>query len=259
VSRTRRTTLGLLLGALLTTQARGASAEEKAAAAQAAPSSQGSEERPDVQTADGADNCAAFQIKNQKELHLWESTQPPVPYQYPRTKLFMNAPWAQFFSSLGHAGELAMATIFPHVGAQFRGDAPAAYVGWPWSVLVFGPEYSCSRKFNTFVVHGHRGHRLLLEPAVVSSKLGVGFSVRPGYRFIWHPSSWVVGPGLGLGSTVEIAGNQEPFRASISPEAVAHFGNCCASSYFTLAARYDHYFKGLNRDIVGATLGYTFF
>jgi hypothetical protein len=217
------------------------------------------EERTDVQTADGADTCRAFDEKNERELRLWEKTQPPVPYAYPRTKTIMDAPWPPFLSGVGRAGELIMATIFPHVGAQFRGDAPAAYLGWPWTVAIFGPMYACSRKFNTFVVHGHRAHRLLVEPAVVSSKNGVGFSVRPGYRFVWHPSTWVVGPGLGIGSTVEVAGNREPFRWSISPEAVAHFGNCCAASYFTLAARYDHYFKGNNLDIVGATLGYTFF
>jgi hypothetical protein len=217
------------------------------------------DDRPDVQPVDGAADCRAFEEKNEREMHAWEKTQPAVPYRYPQTKEFLNAPWAQFFSSLGRAGELVMATIFPHIGAQQRGDAPAAYVGWPWTIVAFGPFYSCTRKFNTFVVHGHRVHRLLLEPAVVASKLGVGFSARPGYRFIWHPSTWVVGPGVGLGSTVEIAGNKEPFRYSVSPEAVAHFGNCCASSYFTLTARYDHYFKGTNRDIVGASLGYTFF
>ena len=218
-----------------------------------------SEERPDVQTADGAADCRAFQERNEREMHAFEKSQPPVPYRYPQTKQFLDAPWSQFFSSLGRAGELVMATIFPHVGAQQRGDAPAAYVAWPWTIAAFGPFYSCTRKFNTFVVHGHRVHRLLVEPAIVAGKLGVGFSTRPGYRFILHPSTWVVGPGIGLGSTVEIAGNKEPFRYSISPEAVAHFGNCCSSSYFTLTARYDPYLKGTIRDIIGASLGYTFF
>jgi hypothetical protein len=171
----------------------------------------------------------------------------------------LNAPWAQFFSSMGRGGELILATLLPHVGAQFRGDAPAAYVGWPWSIFVFGPYYACTRKENSFIVHGHRVHRILVEPAIVPSKQGVGFSVRPGYRFIWHPTSWVVGPGIGIGSTLEVAGNQEPFRYSVGPELVAHFGNCCSSSYFTLTMRYDHYFKGNNRDIIGGSLGYVFF
>jgi hypothetical protein len=208
---------------------------------------------------DGAAACAEFEERNIKEMHLWEKSQPPVPYTYPQTRLFLGAPWAQFFGNLGRAGELIMATLFPHVGAQYRGDAPAAYVGWPWTILIFGPNYACTRKYNTFVVHGHKAHRIVLEPAIVSSSLGVGFSTRPGYRFIWHPSTWVVGPGAGIGSTLEIAGYHQPFRYSVSPEVIAHFGNCCASSYFTLTARYDHYFKGLNQDIIGATLGYTFF
>lgn len=212
-----------------------------------------------LETADGAKSCREFREKNDHELAAWEKAQPPVPYRYPRTSTFMNAPWGAFFENLNYSGELFLASILPHFGAQFRGDAPAAYVSFPWSIFVFGPMYSCSRKPGTFVVHGHRGHRGLVEPAIVSSKQGVGFSVRPGYRFIWHPSSWVVGPGLGLGSTVEISGNREPFRASISPEAVLHFGNCCRPSYFTFAMRFDHFFAGRNQNIFGGSLGYTFF
>jgi len=214
---------------------------------------------PDRETADGSDECREFYDENTRQLLAWEKKQPAVPYRYPREQTVGHAPWGQFFSSVGHSGELLLATLLPHVGAQFRGDSPAAHVAWPWTVLVFGPMYSCTRKKETFVVHGHRAHRLLVEPAVVSSNRGVGFSVRPGYRFIWHPTSWVVGPGIGLGSTIEIKGNREPFRYSIGPELVAHFGTCCRSSYFTLAIRYDHFFKGTNRDIVGASLGYTFF
>lgn len=212
----------------------------------------------EIETADGSMECLAFREKNERELARWEREQPPVPYAYPREGLLLNAPWGNLFRNLGRSGELVLATLIPHVGAQLRAGAPAAHVSWPWSVAV-GPLYACSRKRGTFVVHGHRAHRFLLEPAIVSSKLGIGFSVRPGYRFVWHPSSWVVGPGLGLGSTVEVAGNREPFRYSVSPELVAHFGTCCSSSYFTLALRYDHYFKGQSRDILGASLGYTFF
>lgn len=216
--------------------------------------------RADIETADGADECTVFSVKNTRDLLQWERSQPPVPYRYPREKTVLHAPWGRFFDGLGgRTGELLLATIFPHLGAQLRGNAPAAYVGWPWTMATFGPTYACTRKKGTFVVHGHRAHRLMFEPAIVSSTRGVGFSVRPGYRFVWHPSSWVVGPGVGLGSTVEIKGNQEPFRASLGPEALLHFGACCTSSYFTLAVRYDHYFTGRSRDIVGANLGYTFF
>lgn len=213
----------------------------------------------DIERADGSTDCRAFRAKNELELAKFEKGQPPTPYKYPREQEILNAPWGNLFGNLNHAGDLLLATILPHVGAQFRGDAPAAVVAWPWSILVFGPMYSCTRHKNTFTVHGHRVHRMMLEPIVVSSKFGVGFSTRVGYRFIWHPTSWVVGPGVGFGSTVDIAGAKEKFRASLSPEILLHFGNCCDSSYFTFSFRYDHYFNGTNKEIFGGTLGYVFF
>lgn len=212
----------------------------------------------DVDAANGVSGCREFIEENDRELAAWEAEQPPVPYKYPVEKKWLHAPWARLFGNIGSAGELILATVLPHVGAQFRGDAPAAYISWPWS-FVLDPPFSCTRKKGTFVVHGHRAHRLLVEPAIVSSTRGIGMSVRPGYRFLLHPTSWVVGPGAGIGATVDINGNREPFRVSISPEAVLHFGQCCRPSYFTLAVRYDHYFGGNVRDIIGANLGYTFF
>ena len=217
------------------------------------------DEESDVETADGSRECREFREKNESELADWEKEQPPVPYRYPREQLLLGAPWSQFFKTMGHSGELVIATLVPHIGAQFRGDAPAAQVAWPWTILAFGPATSCSRKRGTFVVHGHKAHRLMFEPALVSSTRGVGLSFRPAYRFVWHPTSWVVGPGIGLGSTIEVAGNREPFRYSVSPELVAHFGHCCRSSYFTFALRYDHFLGGNIRDIIGGSLGYTFF
>lgn len=212
-----------------------------------------------LETADGASDCRAFREKNDRELEKWERSQPPVPYRYPRENLFLNAPWDRFFHNLGYSGPLILATLLPHAGAQYRGGEPAASLSWPWSIFVVGPMYACTRKPDTFVVHGHRVHRFMLEPSLVSSNRGLGFSVRPGYRFIWHPTSWVVGPGIGIGSTIEIKGNHEPLRPSIGPELVAHFGQCCNSSYFTLALRYDHFLAGNNRDVIGTSLGYTFF
>src|SRR5262245_17455336 len=111
------------------------------------------EDPTELETADGWQGCYNFREKNQRELESWEAAQPPVPYRYPREKTFLNAPWPQFFSNLGRAGDLVLATLIPHVGAQYRAEAPAAYIGWPWSIFVFGPMYSCSRKNNTFVVH----------------------------------------------------------------------------------------------------------
>lgn len=44
-----------------------------------------------------------------------------------------------------------------------------------------------------------------------------------------------------------------------SPELVVQFGHCCEPSYFTLAFRYDHFFAGDATNLLGGSLGYTFF
>lgn len=217
------------------------------------------EEEVPLEAADGSTDCRALRDKNDQELSLYEKRQPPVPYKYPQNETVINAPWGDFFKGVSNSSGLLLATILPHVGAQARGGSPSLLISWPWTVFVIGPMYSCTRKPGSYVVDGHRVHRFMVEPGFNSGGTGTGLHVRGGYRFIYHPTTWVVGPGLGFGSTVELVGNKEPFRYSISPEAVAHFGNCCASNYFTLAVRYDHFFKGVNNDIIGGSLGYTFF
>lgn len=211
-----------------------------------------------VDTADGPSACKAFRAKNDRELAAWEKQQPAVPYAYAREDNVVNAPWGGFFKGVGSATELILATIIPSVGAQLRADTPAAVIAWPWQ-FPLGPPSTCTRKRGSFIVATHRPHRALLEPGIVSSNRGVGFYVRPGYRYVYHPSDWVVGFGGGLGSTIEIAGQREPFRMGIGPELLAHFGHCCESGYFTLAARYDRFFTGGVLNLVTGTLGYTFF
>lgn len=211
-----------------------------------------------LETADGPTACRAFEAQNARELKKWEKEQPPVPYAYPHEDTILGAPWGRFASALGTTSALLLATILPHAGGQLRGQEPAALVAWPLA-LPFGPAFACSRKRGTFWVRKHRAHRFMLEPGIVGSNQGVGVYVRPGYRFVHHPADWVVGAGGGIGSTIEVGGNREPVRPSLGPEAVLHFGHCCEASYFVLALRYDRFFGGTNRDIVGATLGYTFF
>lgn len=211
-----------------------------------------------IETADGTNECREFTAKNDKELVKWEKEQPSSPYVYPREDNVLGAPWGAFLKSIGATPDLFLATILPHVGAQYRLDAPAVVVAWPWSVPL-GPAYTCSRRQGTFTVDSFRSHRALLEPGVVSGQRGTGAYVRPGYRFIYHPSEWVVGAGGGLGSTIDIAGLREPFRFSVSPEAVLQFGHCCGPDYFILSFRYDHYFKGTAVDVIGGTLGFTYF
>jgi hypothetical protein len=215
-------------------------------------------EEPKTDYADGPTACHAFHAKNERELAEWSKSQPAVPYQYPREDNVLGAPWGGLTSALGSTSELLLASIIPHFGAQLRIDTPAALISWPWS-LPIGPAYTCARRQGTFRVYDFRAHRLMLEPGIVSSQRGTGVLVRPGYRFLYHPSDWVVGAGGGIGSTIETVGKSEPFRASIGPEIVMQFGHCCDSSYFTLAFRFDRYFAGTSKNIIGGSLGYTFF
>jgi hypothetical protein len=215
-------------------------------------------EEPPVDAADGPTACKALRERNERELAAWQKQQPATPYVYPREKLILDAPWVKLLDSLGTSGGVLLASIIPHVGAQLRAETPAFVVSWPWS-FPLGPPSTCTRKQGSFNVNLHRPHRAMLEPGIVASNRGVGIFVRPGYRYIHHPSDWVVGVGGGLGSTIEVAGNREPFRIGIGPEALLHFGHCCESSYFTLAVRYDRFFTGTVLNLVTGSLGYTFF
>lgn len=216
-------------------------------------------EEPKYDFADGVDACKAFRAKNDKELRDWEKSQPPIPYKYPQEDNLGGAPWGQLTSALSSTGELILASLVPHFGAQLRVDTPAATVSWPLS-MPFGPGFTCSRRQGTFTIRDFRSHRVMFEPGIVSSTRGTGVWARPGYRFLYHPSDWVVGAGAGFGTTVEIAGSKEStFRPSLSPEVVVQFGHCCESGYFMLAFRYDHFFAGTAQNVIGGSLGYTFF
>ena len=211
-----------------------------------------------VDAADGPTACKTLREKNERELGVWQKQQPATPYVYPREDEVANAPWGRLFKSLGASTELLLATIIPHVGAQLRAENPAAVISWPWSFPI-GPPSTCTRKQGTFNVALHRPHRAVLEPGIVSGKQGVGVFTRPGYRYIHHPTDWVVGFGGGVGFPIEIAGQREPFRVGVGPELLAHFGHCCESSYFVLSVRYDRFFTGGVLNLLTATLGYTFF
>jgi hypothetical protein len=213
---------------------------------------------PQQDTADGSDHCRAFLDKNELERKAWEAKQPAQPFQLKPPETVLDAPWSAFFTWFGGNLDLIAATFIPHLGAQLRGPTPATTLSWPWS-FPLGPYYACSRKTGTYGFVGHKSHRLMLEPAIVLGDLGIGFTARPGYRFLYHPTDWVVGVGGGLGSTIEIAGNHEPLRPSVGPEVVLQFGHCCERSYFNLAIRYDYYSAGREQHILGASLGYVYF
>jgi hypothetical protein len=215
-------------------------------------------EETKLDAADGVPECHSFHAKNERELTAWEKDQPKTPYVYPRERTVLGAPWTGLFEGFRGTVALLAATAVPHVGAQMRGDEPAAFVSWPWSIP-FGPASTCTRPQGSFKVDDQRTHRALVEPGFASSTRGLGVFVRPGYRFLLHPSDWVVGVGGGVGSTIEIAGQREPFRASVSPEVLFHFGHCCEPGYFVLAFRYDRFFGGGVKNVLGGSLGFTYF
>jgi hypothetical protein len=215
-------------------------------------------EEDKLEFADGPTACRALHARNDVQLVDYEKLQPATPYKYPHQDTILGAPWGPLTDAAGDTVELILASVVPHFGAQYRADNPVVMISWPWSIP-FGPTYTCSRHRGKFTVSDYKFHRAMIEPAVTAGSNGTGFFTRLGYRFLYHPSDWVVGAGGGFGTAIDLAFKGEPKRASISPEAVMQFGHCCDSSYFTFAIRYDHYFAGSSTDIVGGSLGYTFF
>jgi hypothetical protein len=215
---------------------------------------------PPLETADGRKGCDELEQKNDRELKTFVATQAPVPYKFQTPDNVLGSPWGGFFKWFGGNLDLIAATLIPSFGAQFRvkTGTPLTAISWPWSFPI-GPWYACSRRQGSFVVNGHKIHRLMLEPGFVvgSNELGAGGYARVGYRFLWHPTDWVVGPGIGVGSTGEV-GVKEPIRASVSPELLARFGHCCEPSYFILFTRGEFFFAGTNKVVFQVGLGYTF-
>jgi len=222
------------------------------------------EEPPPPDSDDGFGACAKFEEKAEKEQEAWAREQPKVPYKAEREETILGGPWVELTRAIAHSGGLLAATLIPAVGAQLRDSKPAPVISFPWSFNV-GPALSCTREKGTFVVRKHVPNRIMLEPAIVPvSGSSVGMWVRPGYRLLVHPSTWVAGFGGGLGSTIDLfgftsGGKREPFRASLSPEAIIHFGHCCDRGFFTLTVRTDIFFAGEDRFLVGGTVGYTYF
>ena len=208
-----------------------------------------------LDTIEGITECEAFDRKNAHDMEIWEKTQPPVPYRYPARKTFLDAPWTPITRVDADSGMLLLATFAPHLNAMVRNATPAIGFSWPWE-LPIGPAFWCTRKKGSYDLFKYRPVRFVLEPGLYAEK-PVTFFVRPGARFMWHPTSWYFGAGLGAGSTLEIVG-AEPFRASLSPEAIVTFGRCCNPGYFTIALRHDFYFAGKTQTTT-ATLGFNYF
>lgn len=209
----------------------------------------------DLDTVEGIGNCDTFVEKNAHDMQIWEKTQPPVPYKYQERKTFLDAPWTPITKLDADSGMLLLATLAPHINAMVRSATPAIGFSWPWEIPV-GPAFWCTRKKGSYDVFKYRPVRLVVEPGLYAEQ-PVTFWVRPGARFLWHPTAWYFGAGLGAGSTLEIVG-KEPFRASLSPEAVVTFGRCCNPGYFTLAVRHDFFFAGRTQTTT-ASVGFNYF
>jgi len=204
---------------------------------------------------EGVAACRAYEEKNAHDLAIWEKTQPPTPYKYAERKTFLDAPWSPLFDGISYSGALIAATLIPNVQAVFRGATPEVGFSFPWS-LPIGPALWCTRKKGSFDVITYRPLRILLEPGFFAEQ-PIAFWIRPAARFMWHPTSWFLGVGGGLGTLVEMTGN-EPFRASISPEITVALGRCCNPGYFSLALRHDFFLEGKTQ-LTSASVGFTYF
>ncbi|MEO6573377.1 MAG: hypothetical protein ABIP89_06040, partial [Polyangiaceae bacterium] len=100
--------------------------------------------------------------------------------------------------------------------------------------------------------------RLMFEPGIDFGQQAIVVSVRPGVRYIYHPTDWPAGLGGGLGTMIELTGKEPVPRPSISPEAVVQLGRCCEPGYFMIAIRHEFFFAGKN-DLWSASVGFTYF
>jgi hypothetical protein len=212
--------------------------------------------------------CRELEAKNQSELAMWTAAQPAKPFAYTGRETVLDAPWTELGRAFGHSAALLLATAVPHMGVGFRSSQPEFVIAWPLSVSI-GPALSCSRKNGTFEIDKSRPNRFLFEPAIWAADAGTTFSLRPGYRFLWHPTNLLlgfVGAGAGIGSTIELArprsmppANSQP-RASLSPEIVFQLGSCCSPGYVMLTTRFDFFFDGPSTPFAfSQTMGFTYF
>jgi hypothetical protein len=209
-----------------------------------------------VQGVDGIQDCRNLEILNEKEKKTWSSLQPAVPYRYPTPETTLDAPWNGFGHAAGQSASLLTATLVPHLNAVLRDATPEPGLSWAWQFPI-GPASSCSRRVGGFDYQAYRPFRLMFEPGFIAGDRGFAVFVRPGLRFLYHPSDWFVGLGGGLGSMIELTG-REPARASLSPEVLIQFGGCCEHGFVTLSFRREIFFAGTSQLWI-ANVGFTYF
>jgi hypothetical protein len=229
-----------------------ARADEPAAEA---PSSS-SADKGEVQGVDGFQGCRDLETLNEKEKKTYSSLQPPTPYKYPTEETTLGAPWNGFAREAGQSAALLTATFVPHLNAVLRDATPEPGVSWPWSFPI-GPASNCSRAPGGYDLKKYRPFRLMFEPGMIFGDKSIAVFVRPGLRFLYHPTAWFVGLGGGIGSMYEFTG-AEPARASLSPEVLIQFGRCCEPGYVTLSFRREIFFAGKSQ-LWFANVGFTYF
>ena len=214
-------------------------------------------DEPDtLEAVDGTAGCDALEVKNDKELKVYSSLQPPTRYVYPQAEEILGAPWVELGGAAKDSLALIAATLIPHVGPVLRGPTPETMLSWPWSFPI-GPPSACSRRRGGYDIAKYRPFRLMFEPGIDLGQTAVVVSMRPGARYIYHPTAWPAGLGGGLGSMIELSG-KEPLRASLSPEIVVQLGRCCEPGYFMVGIRHEFFFAGKN-DLWSASVGFTYF
>ena len=220
------------------------------------PATSSSSDKNEIQGIDGFSECSNLDVLNEKEKKTYSSLQPATPYRYPTEETTLGAPWDGFAREAGKSTALLTATLVPHLNAALRGATPEPGLSWPWSFPI-GPASNCSRRNGTYDVKKYKPLRIMVEPGFISGDKSIAVFLRPGLRFLYHPTAWFVGLGGGVGSMLEITG-LEPFRASLSPEALIQFGRCCEPGYVTLSFRREIFFAGRSQ-LWFANVGFTYF
>lgn len=148
-------------------------------------------------------------------------------------------------------------TLLPNVGIATQDEQTNLQLSWPLS-FAFGwasgqtvVEQRCSSS-----TYESKINRVILEPILrFNGDFDTTFHLRPAYRLLYRESNSMVGFGAGFGSTIDFSPDID---ASLSPELVVSFGECCTPSYVTVAARLDHYTQ-TDRTAFTLQIGWTYF
>lgn len=167
------------------------------------------------------------------------------------------------FYHWGRAVYGVLTTITPDGGVRVD-DQGQFYLTASWPLqIAFGTESGrqvldfgdCAESY----VEVYRAHRVVLEPILSATlhddELDFAFDTRPAYRFLWHSGESDWGIGAGIGSTIQWL---DGIRASVSPELLVQYGECCVPSYLTVSLRYDRFFAGDTVNLFGVSAGWTF-